>query len=107
MALKNAKHRGKLGEIRETSVEEAAFAARIHREHPDIEMEKLAVAGSPAAADLAVRRQPPMLAPDERSCEYCRQAFTTARSTARYCGEACRQAAHRSPLDKAASKMSR
>jgi hypothetical protein len=95
MVLKNAKHRGELGEIRELTVEEAAFAVRISREHPDIEMEKLAVEGSSAAAVLAAKRPQWTLAPDERSCEHCGQTFKIRRSTARYCGEACRQAAHR------------
>jgi hypothetical protein len=96
VAMKNAKHRGKLGEIRESTVEERAFAAHIIREHPDIEMEKLAVEGSPAAADLAARRPP--RTPGARSCARCGQLFKAVRSSAQYCGETCRQAAHRSPL---------
>jgi len=95
MTLKNAKHRGKLCAVHEVTDEERVFALRISHAHPDIDMGKLVAPGSPAAAALRAHRL----------CDHCGFIFQSARATARYCGDACRQGAGRRTTPENASHL--
>ena len=89
--LKNARRRGELalGQIHDLTPAEITFARAVYLRHPDCPLDKLVAANSPAAADLAASRR------EAPTCAYCGAAFTRQRSSARYCGDACRKAANR------------
>ncbi len=89
--LKNARRRGELalGQIHVLTQAEITFARTVYLQHPDCPLDKLVAATSPAAADLAASQR------EASTCAHCGVVFTRERSSARYCGAACRKAANK------------